>query len=105
MKLIQLLSDKIEEELEDACSYIDSAFEYKDDDRATADVFAKLSAEEIGHSNALHDRVVAVINEYRAKHGDPPPNMQWRYDYLHSKHINKAREIKIKQALYKEETK
>ena len=105
MKLIQLLSEKIEEELEDACSYIDSAFEYKDEDRATADVFAQLAAEEIGHANKLHDRVVAVIAEYRGKHGDPPPEMQWRYDYLHKQHIEKARRIKIKQALYKEESK
>ena len=105
MKLIQLLSDKIEEELEDACSYIDDAFEYRERDRVTADVFAQLSTEEIGHANKLHDRVVAVINEYRTKHGDPPPEMQWRYDYLHKQHIEKARKIKIKQALYKEETK
>lgn len=105
MKLIQLLSEKIEEELEDACSYIDDAFAYKEEDHSTADVLYQLSLEEIGHANKLHERVVAVISEYRSKNGDPPPEMQWRYNYFHKRYIKKAREIKIKQALYKEETK
>lgn len=105
MKLIQILSEKIEEELGDACSYIDLAMEYADTDKLTADVFAQLSAEEITHSEKLHSRVVAVIEAYRKEHGDPPPEMQWRYEYLHKKHINKALEIKVKQALYKEGTK
>ena len=102
---IQFLADKIEEELKDACAYIDGAFEYMNEDRAAADDLAQLSAEELGHANKLHTRVVAVINDYRSKHGDPPPEMQWRYDYIHKQHIEKAREIKVKQALYKEESK
>ena len=53
----------------------------------------------------LHNRVVAVIEQYRKEHGDPPAEMQWRYDYLHKKHIDKATRIKVKQALYKEGTK
>ena len=105
MKLIQLLSDKIEEELEDACSYIDEAFEYVETDKATADVFHQLSTEEIGHADKLHTRVVAVINEYRASHGEPPDNMKTLYDYLHKKHMEKARSIKVKQAMYKEGSK
>lgn len=103
MKLIQLLSDKIEDELEDACSYIDEAL--KAEDKATADLFYQLSLEEMGHMEKLHARVTAVISAYRAEHGDPPPEMQWRYDYLHKQHMDKALRIKVKQGIYKEGSK
>lgn len=102
MTVIQELSEQIEEELEDACNYIDKALHTLDKDKATADLYAQLSAEEMGHADKLHNRVVAVIEQYRKEHGDPPAEMQWRYDYLHKKHIDKATRIKVKQALYKE---
>ena len=105
MKLIQLLSEKIEEELEDACSYIDEALQYKSEDKATADLFYQLSLEEMGHMEKLHARVAAVITAYKAANGDPPPEMQWRYDYLHKQHMDEALAIKVKQGIYKEESK
>ena len=102
MVIIQELSDQIEEELEDACNYIDKALNTMGTDKATADLYAQLSAEEMGHVDKLHTRVVAVIEQYRKENGPPPAEMQWRYDYLHKKHIDKAMRIKVKQALYKE---
>lgn len=105
MVIIQELSEQIEEELEDACSYIDKALHMAEKDRATADLYAQLSAEEMGHVDKLHGRVVAVIEQYRKEHGDPPAEMQWRYDYLHKKYIDKAARIRGKQAMYKEGTK
>ena len=35
------------------------------------------------------------------EHGEPPAGMMTLYDYLHEKHIAKATQIKIKQAMYK----
>ena len=105
MKIIQDLSEKIEEELEDACSYIDMAMDLANEDRLTADVYAALSMEEMGHVDKLHARVVAVIDKYRKDKGDPPPEMQWRYNYLHEQHMKKATKIRIKQNLYKEAVK
>lgn len=102
MEIISELCDKIEEELDDACSYIDMAFDHMEDDKATADVYAALSAEEMTHVDKLHTRVVAVIEQYRKVTGDPPPEMQWRYDYVHRKHMKKAAKIRVKQAMYKE---
>lgn len=102
MKSIETLSDKIEEELEDACDYIDLALNSKDSDPTTANLYYQLSMEEMGHMDKLHRRVVDVIAEYRKENGDPPPEMQWRYDYLHKNHIEKTAKIKIKQAMYNE---
>ena len=105
MIIIQDLSEQIEDELEDACKYIDKALHLAEKDKVTADLYAQLSAEEMGHAEKLHNRVAAVIEQYRKENGQPSPEMQWRYNYLHNKHIDKAARIKVKQALYKEGTK
>ena len=102
MRKIQELSDKIEEELKDACSYIDLAFDLMESDKPTADLYAQLSMEEMGHVDKLHARVVALIEAYRKEKGEPPAEMMWRYNYLHDQHKKKATKIKVKQAVYKE---
>lgn len=101
MKIIRMLSDLIEEEQEDACKYARLALQYKEERPSLAETFYKLSTEEVSHANALHDRVVEIIIEYRKTHGEPPEPMKAVYDYLHEKHIDKATEIKAKQAMYK----
>ena len=101
MKLIEKLSDQIEDELCDAEKYIDCAIKLKEEKPNLANTYARISNEEIGHANLLHDQVVALINAYRSEHGDPPEKMQGLYDYLHRKHIEKANAIRVKQALYK----
>ena len=101
MKIIQKLSDLIEEELGDAEKYIVLAMTNKEDSPTLAATFYKLSTEEMGHVMMLHEQVVAIISEYRRTNGDPPIDMQSVYDYLHKRHIEKANEIRIQQALYK----
>ena len=101
MKLIKCLSDKIEDEIEDANDYIDLAMKWKDDYPDTADLFYELSLEEMGHMEKLHGEVVELIEEYRKEKGDPPKEMMFVYDYLHKRHIDKASQVKGKQALYK----
>lgn len=101
MKIIKVLSEKIEEELNDAEAYIDMAMQWKQDEPDTADLFAELSAEEMGHMEKLHKEVSELIEEYRKEHGEPPAGMMTLYDYLHEKHIAKATKIKIKQAMFK----
>ena len=101
MQIISKLSDMIEEEMDDAEKYLRCAFNHKDDHPALAQAFYRLSTEEMGHASILHEQVVALISEYRKEHGDPPERMQGIYDYLHKKHIDRANEIKVKQALFK----
>ena len=101
MKIIKCLSEKIEEELEDAESYIELAIKWKDEQPDAADLFYQLSTEEMGHMEKLHKEVVMLIEDYRQKHGEPPKDMMTLYDYLHEKHIAKATRIKVTQGMYK----
>lgn len=101
MTIIKCLSELIEEELEDADHYVELAMKWKNDQPETADLFLELSTEEMGHVDKLHSMVAKLIEEYRAKHGEPPKEMMVLYDYLHQKHIGKATNIRVKQGMYK----
>ena len=101
MKIIKCLSELIEEELDDACKYIDLAMKWKSEEPDTADVFYDLSLAEMEHMEKLHNEVAELIEEYRKDHGDPPKEMMTLYEYLHEKHIGHATKIKVKQGMYK----
>ena len=101
MTIIKCLSEKIEEELEDANAYIDLAMKWKTDEPDTAEVFYELSTEEMGHVDKLHKEVTELIEDYRRDHGEPPKEMMVLYEYLHNKHIATATQIRIKQGVYK----
>ena len=55
MKEIKLLMKHIEDELEDAHTYAELAVEYKHDDPELADLFYRLSGEEMNHTACGHD--------------------------------------------------
>ena len=101
MEIIKCLSEKIEDELQDAADYVDLAIKWKQDEPETADLFYALSIEEMGHMDKLHTEVTELIEEYRKENGEPPKGMMTLYEYLHEKHIATATQIKIKQAMYK----
>ena len=100
MKIIQTVSDLINEELDDACRYAKLANETKDEYRSLSETFFGLSQEEMRHSATLHGEVTKLIESYRREHGEPPENMKAVYDYLHQKSIDKAEKVKRYQQLY-----
>ena len=102
MKKIEEISDNIKDELKDACKYIDLALKYKESDKTTADMYYQTSVDEMGHVDRLHKRIVDLISEYRKTNGEPPPEMLWRYEYIHKLHMEDATEIKVKQMMYKQ---
>ena len=102
MTIIKCLSEKIEEELDDAEAYIDLAMKWKTDEPDTANVFYELSTEEMGHVDKLHKEVTELIEDYRKDHGEPPKEMMVLYEFLHQRHVGKATEIRIKQGMFKE---
>ena len=101
MKIIQVVSDRIEDELEDAWWYAEHAVLYKEDYPHLADTFSRLSEEEMRHMNMLHAEVVSMIDQHRKEKGEPPKEMMAVYDYLHKRQIDKASEVKVLQGMYK----
>lgn len=102
MKIIKKLSEMIEDEIKDAGKYARCALNHKEDHPALADLFYRLSGDELQHMNLLHEKVVDLIDDYREEHGEPPEAMKAVYDYLHEKQIDEAAEVKTLRAMYKE---
>lgn len=100
MKIIQELSEMIEEELEGAENYVKLAIHYKAENPSLASTFYEISTQEMRHVTMLHEEVVKCIKSYREKHGDPPQAMQAVYDWLHKKHIEEATDVKRYQDQY-----
>ena len=102
MKIIEILSEKIEEEVCDAKSYIKMAIDYKEEYPELSRTLYNLSTQEMEHMNLLHNEVAEIIKRYRETKGDPPADMLAVYEYLHKKQIEKATDVKVMQNMYKE---
>lgn len=102
MKIIKCLSEFIQEELHDSEKYVKKALDIKEEYPEVAEVLYMLSGEEMKHMQYLHKEVVKLIEEYKQKEGEPPVSMMAVYEYLHQKQIEKEREVRILQDMYKE---
>lgn len=96
MKIIAKVVDLISEELSDAKRYIKLA-EQEKENKSLSECFATLAEAEMGHVKALHAEAASLIEDYRAKNGEPPADMLAIYNYEHKKQI--ARAAKIKQMI------
>ena len=102
MKLIQTLSEKIEDEVLDAKEYAEMAIKYKEEYPELSRTLFTISTQELEHMNMLHNEVAAIIQKYRATNGEPPADMMAVYEYLHNRQIEKASEARTLQAMYRE---
>ena len=101
MKMIEKMSNMMEEEMQDAEKYIKCALKLKEDDVVLAKMFSDLSLDELKHAMTLHDNATRVIADYRSKGNEVPADMQAVYNYLHDKHLEKFNEIKLMQAMFR----
>ena len=101
MQLIKKLEEKIEDEIHDIKCYSKMAAELKAEHPNLAQVLYNISVQEDAHQAAIHGEVVKLIEDYRRKHGDPPPAMKAVYEYVHERHIEKLAEARRYQDLYK----
>ena len=102
MKIIKELSGYISEELDDAEKYARLALTYQQEYPSLADLFNRLSSEEMTHMNLLHGAVVDIIEKYRKEKGEPPEAMKAVYDFLHERQIEHAAKVKTLRSMYKE---
>jgi hypothetical protein len=101
MKIIQKLTDYIEDELDGAEEYAKEALLYKEENPTLAKSFYEISLEEMRHVDILHSRVVELIEKHRKEHGEPPAAMMVIYEHIHKKNIEWANEIKSYQAEFR----
>ena len=101
MKIIEWLSEQIEEEISDGKKYAEKALFWKQDYPKLADTLMKISEQEMQHMALLHNEVVDIIEDYRKKKGEPPADMLAIYDYLHKKQIEKSANVKAMQTQYR----
>jgi rubrerythrin len=101
MKLIQKLTERIDEEIGDVKYYAKLAAEVKDEHPTLAQVLYNISIQEDGHQAAIHNEVVNIIEQHRRTHGEPPAAMMAVYDYLHKRSIEKLAEARRYQEIYK----
>ena len=102
MKKIEILSQQIEKEIDNAYEYARCALDTKESDPVIAELYYKIASNKLNDMGLLHGQVVAIINDYRKDHGEPPEAMKMLYNILHKKHIESAASVKGMLALYKE---
>lgn len=101
MKLIQQITEMIEEEIDGASHYGKMAVKYKEENPVLAKTFYDIATQELQHVTMLHEQVVKIIEEHRKTSGEPPAPMLAVYDYLHEKQIEKANKAKSYLATYR----
>lgn len=101
MKEVKLLMEHIEDEIRDAHTYAQLAVEYKEREPEMAELFYRLSQEEMSHMSMLHKEAVKLIENYRREKGQPPEDMMVVYEYLHKRHMCEAEKVGVVQGLYK----
>lgn len=94
MKIIQKISDMIDEEITDAWKYARCYQTYKEEDPELAKTFSMLATEELGHVDKLHVQAVRLIKLKKEETGDPPKWMEYVYNYLHERNIKRVAEVK-----------
>lgn len=101
MTEIKDVSQDINSEICDAEHYIRQALVYRDWDKELADLYYRLSGEELDHMGRLHNQVARMIDAAKRSGGEIPPGMPELYNYLHKMHIDASAKVVGLQAMYR----
>lgn len=101
MRIIEELVDFVDEEIDGAEEYAKLAVKFKSENPTLAKTYYDISMDELKHVDLLHAEVVKLIEEHRKNHGEPPASMMAVYDYLHEKHIEEVKEVRMYQAQFR----
>lgn len=100
MKVIKEIVEQINEEISGAEEYSKYATQYKDEDKALADTYAKLAEVELTHVDSLHAQVVRIIKAWQSKGEQVPSAMQAVWDWVHQNQVDKVARIKVLLNIY-----
>lgn len=101
MKIIKTIVEHIREEMDGAEHYAKMATQYKEEDRALADNYAKMADAELGHVTSLHDQAVRLIKEQKNAGVEIPVSMQAVWDWEHGKMVDTVTRIKTMLNMYR----
>lgn len=101
MEDIKCLMRHLKDEVKDAKCYIKDALAVKATNPETADLYYRLSGEELTHMNALHKDVVRLMEDYRREKGDVPESMMVLYQYLHGEAMEEVERVSVLREMYK----
>ena len=101
MKIIVNLIDKMDDTLEEVEWYATQAYLLRTEHKSVADTYIKVADIHIGIYNALHDRVIELIEEEHRKGSTPPQGMIDLWKYEHEQLIKDFAEVKVMVDEYK----
>lgn len=101
MQLIADMVDEIMEEYDGAEKYAKKAVRFQTDRPALSRKYLNMAKQELEHGDNLHAEIVAVVQEYRAKNGQPPEAMMMVYNWEHQKMIDHVARVKALLAMVK----
>lgn len=101
MVIIQDITKTIKKQLKLAKKCAKLALHYKAENKAVADMFAKMTDNCLVQVNTMHDAVTKIIKDYQAKGNTPPADMMAFWKMQHDEMINETAEIKRYTEMYK----
>lgn len=101
MEDMKCLMHHLKGEVNDAKCYVKDALAIKGTNPETADLYYRLSGEELTHMSALHKDAVRMIEEYRREKGEPPEPMMVLYKYLHEQAMDEMESVGVLREMYK----
>jgi len=91
MNKIKHYAEAIDEELDGAKEYIETALEYKvRGDSQRYSKYKEMSAQELAHANNLHEFAVQDIDELQRVITDVPQEMLDKWEHSHKLFVEKA---------------
>lgn len=101
MKILKDLIGKADDTMEEIEWYAEKAHHLRVEQKGLADAYIKVAEMHVEVYKILHDRMVALIAEEKAKGGHIPPEMQAIWDYEHEKLMKEFAEAKYLVDEYK----
>lgn len=100
MTKIKRYVEGINEELNDAKAYMETALEYKAaGNTARYTRYKEMSIQELSHAMSLHEFAVQDIEQLKTVYPDIPQDMQDKWDHSHIDFVEKTAWIKQMQSM------